>query len=239
MLKNVEHDRVYMNNRAITVESIHKSYRQAEADVHVLRGIDATFIQGHTYAITGSSGSGKSTLLHILAGFETPDAGAVYVNGKNLLTISCNERTDLSESFFGVVFQQPYLIKELSVIENIMLKGLIAGHSSSICKEQAMDLLKTVGLEDKAEVMPATLSGGQQQRVAILRALCKKPSFLLADEPTGSLDAKTGIDLIELLLDCQQEWGMGLVICSHDEQVITCMQHVLHIEQGKIKEFDK
>jgi ABC-type lipoprotein export system ATPase subunit len=222
-------DQVY-----VRVEALSKSYCQAGVDIHVLRAVSAEFMQGKTFAITGSSGSGKSTLLHIIAGFEIPDAGFVYIDGKNLFSLSAQERSLIAESCFGVVFQQPYLIKELSVVENIMLKGLVAGRDIHSCRAHAMSLLKTVGLEDKADVMPGTLSGGQQQRVAILRALFNKPAFLLADEPTGSLDMKTGVGVIEFLLECQKEWHMGLIVCSHDEYVVERMQHVLHLEHGKI-----
>lgn len=216
----------------ITIDSITKSYQQGHATIRVLNKATATFVQGQTYAITGSSGSGKSTLLHIIASLESYDQGTVTIGDRNIGTLSAKDRTHLCASTLGIVFQQPHLINELSVIENIMLKGLAIGTAKNLCYQQALSMLDRVNLSEKAHAMPATLSGGQQQRIAILRALFNKPAFLLADEPTGNLDQETGKSVIDFLLTCQRTWNMGLIVCSHDQYVIQHMQTILHLKDG-------
>jgi ABC-type lipoprotein export system ATPase subunit len=222
----------------LKISNIIKKFMQGEARISVLNGIDAEFVQGVSYAITGVSGSGKSTLLHILSGLEVADVGTIIIDGNTIDSLTIQQRTMLYASFFGVVFQQSYLIQELCVLENVMLKGLIDRRSYQECAGPAHAMLEAVGLADKAHALPMTLSGGQQQRVAVLRALFNKPAFLLADEPTGSLDKETGQKIIDFLLACQQTWGMGLIVCSHDPYVVERMQVVLHLEHGLLHKKD-
>lgn len=200
----------------------------------ILNNISVVFTQGTTYAITGASGSGKSTLLHILSGLDVPTHGHVYLNDTCIDTLDKRLHSQLLQESFGLVFQLPYLIAELSVVENVMLKGIISGQSRDTCLEKAHKLLTRIGLESKAEANPLSLSGGQQQRVAIARALFNKPVFLFADEPTGNLDEKTGHAIIDFLLECQQQWGMGMIISSHDAYVAQAVQHVLHLHEGQL-----
>lgn len=223
-----------MNPLSITLSGVTKTYQQGTSFISVLNNIDAKFVQGDTYAITGSSGSGKSTLLHIIAGLETHDHGTVIIRDQNGIATFAKDYTNQHTSRLGIVFQQPHLINELSVLENIMLKGLIAGQSVPLCQKRALEMLDTVGLIDKAHVMPSTLSGGQQQRIAILRALFNQPAMLLADEPTGNLDTQTGKAIIDFLLSCQRTWNMGLIICSHDEHVIQKMRHRLILKNSAL-----
>ncbi|GEM_PF-494000 len=223
-----------MNPLSITLSGVTKTYQQGTSFISVLNNIDAKFVQGDTYAITGSSGSGKSTLLHIIAGLETPDHGTVTINDQNGTSISSKEYARQYTPQLGIVFQQPHLINELSVLENVMLKGLIAGQPLPSRQKRVLEMLDAVGLVDKAHVMPSTLSGGQQQRIAILRALFNQPAILLADEPTGNLDAQTGKATIDFLLSCQHIWNMGLIICSHDEHVIQKMHHRLILKMGSL-----
>lgn len=213
-----------------------KEFAQGGTKLAVLRGISASFQQGKMYAITGVSGAGKSTLLQLLAGLDVPTHGLVTFNGMNLQRFSARERGSFLNTSIGLVFQVPYSIRELSVLENIMLYGLIAGQSYETCAERARGLLKTVGLEDKADARPAALSGGQQQRVAILRALFNKPAFLLADEPTGNLDEETGRGITQFLLDCQKEWKIGLIISTHDMAVAGKMEKILRLHDGQLAE---
>ena len=203
-------------------------------DLMVLDDITAVFEQGRTYAITGASGTGKSTLLHVCAGLEALTSGAVYYNKHNIALFDDQQRNQFLNRSIGLLFQLPYLIKELTVLENVMLKGLIEGQDERLCKEQAFLLLKASGLEDKAFEMPATLSGGQQQRVALMRALFNKPAFLFADEPTGNLDPKTGRIIVELLLQCQRDWGMGIIVSTHDQSVATHMQTRFELSNGQL-----
>jgi ABC-type lipoprotein export system ATPase subunit len=216
----------------LAARDLKKTYTQAHNTLHILRGVSYEFLQAKSYAITGPSGSGKSTLMHILAGLDEPTQGAVFLNGINIHTLSESDKRSFLANSLGIVFQQPYLISELSVIENVMLKGMIAGNPSRVMVEQAHELLDKIKLSHKATSDPRTLSGGEQQRVALARALFSKPAFLLADEPTASLDVATGKVIVQLLLSCVREWGMGVIVCSHDAYVADEMGHVLRMENG-------
>jgi lipoprotein-releasing system ATP-binding protein len=223
-------------SQLLETKQLKKSFGHGSNKIEVLHGISVTFKQSNTYAITGISGSGKSTFMHLLAGLDSPTHGTVAFNHKNLQTLSITEKEDFLNRSIGLVFQQPYLMYELSVLENVMLKGLIAGDNSTQAKERARNLLARVGLEHKAHQHPASLSGGQQQRISLVRALFNKPAFLLADEPTGSLDHETGKLIVDLLLQVQKEWSMGLIISSHDPYVAQMMKTVLHMQDGLLTE---
>ncbi|HSW73886.1 MAG TPA: ATP-binding cassette domain-containing protein, partial [Candidatus Limnocylindria bacterium] len=186
--------------------------------------------------ITGASGAGKSTLLHLLGGMDMPDQGSVFFDGHALGTMPDKQRRHVWNTSFGLVFQNPYLINELTVLENVMLKGLAGGLNHTACVTTAQHLLKAVGLEDKMDSKPSTLSGGQQQRVALARALFGKPAFLLADELTGNLDATTGAALVDFLLKCQQEWHMGIILSTHDMGIASRMQERLCLREGRLVE---
>jgi ABC-type lipoprotein export system ATPase subunit len=200
----------------------------------VLRDISITFEQGKTYAISGVSGTGKSTLMHLLSGFDKPSAGAVFFNTKNIAHFSAAERAHFLNQSIGHVFQQPYLIRELSVLENIMTPGLIMGSSLLTARPRAQELLEAVGLAECADRRPSSLSGGQQQRVALARALFNQPAFLLADELTGNLDKETGRNIMSFLLKLQQQFHMGVIISTHDTYVAESMQHTFRLEQGEL-----
>ena len=223
-----------MDSSILKVENVHKGYSQGNKQIEVLKGIDTTFEQNQSYSITGVSGSGKSTLLHVLGGLDAPDSGKVLFNKKNLYRLRPKDKEKFLNTSLGFVFQFHYLINELTVLENIMLMGLIRGESKGKCKERAEQLLKHVGLTDKASRYPFQLSGGEQQRISILRAIFNKPAFLLADEPTGNLDAKNADRIINFFLDCQKEWNMGLIICSHDKSVYSRMNNILEVKDGKL-----
>ncbi len=229
-----EHEReVVMQSTRLSVRGLTKKFTQGGSAITVLDGISVTFEQGKTYAITGVSGTGKSTFMHLLAGLDTPTAGTVSYNEQNLATMSAAQQEQFRTQSIGLVFQLPYLIRELSVLENIMLPGLIAGKSRDACMKQAHELLQRIELEEKAQSKPSALSGGQQQRVALARALCNKPAFLLADEPTGNLDIATGKTIVELLLRWQKEWNMGIVVSSHDTYVAERMHEQYQLHGGK------
>lgn len=221
-----------MEKAVLAVENLHKTFVNGTNKLAILRGITIAFDQGSSYAITGVSGSGKSTFIHLLAGLDRPTAGIVSFNHINLATVKPADRDHFLQHSIGLVFQLPYLIAELSVLENIMMRGLIAGMKRAQCRSHAMELLDAVGLVEKASCNPCSLSGGQQQRVALARAIFSKPAFLLADEPTGSLDEHTAHDIVELLLTCQREWGMGIIVSSHDTYVACHMQTVYRLKDG-------
>lgn len=205
-------------DKTLEAKSIHKTFELAEKPLHVLTNISITFESAKTYAITGASGSGKSTLLHLLGRLDTPTSGKI-----------------VGKPSVGFVFQFHYLINELTVLENIMLMGLIKGKSKKSCEEKARKLLKHVGLADKEKSYPFELSGGEQQRVSILRAVFNKPQFLLADEPTGNLDATNAAHIVDFLLACREEWQMGIILCSHDKAVYERMDEVFELVDGGLR----
>ncbi len=223
-----------MQKATLTTQGISKSFMQGNTKVIVLNNIDSMFIQEKTYAITGISGSGKSTFMHIIAGLDTPTNGTILYNNVPLQTLSPAQREHFLNKSVGLVFQSPHLLRELSVIENIMLPGLISGRTKTDCENKAVKLLQKIELLHKKDSKIGELSGGQQQRVAIARALFNEPAFLIADEPTGNLDLATGKTIIDLLLSCHQEWGMGIIVSSHDEYVAEKMHEKYQLSEGKL-----
>lgn len=224
-----------MMHATLTLNNISKDFKQGNQTITVLNNIDISFMQGKTYAITGLSGSGKSTLIHIIAGIDSPSSGKVTFNTTILNTLSGKRLSQHLNNSVGLVFQSPHLIKELSVLENVMLPGMIGNYEKNKLNSKAHALLEQVGLADKINEAPRTLSGGQQQRAALARALINNPAFLIADEPTGNLDLATGETIINLLLTCQKEWGMGIIISSHDNYVTQKMHEIYELVDGKLK----
>ena len=221
-----------MTNVSLSVKDLHKSFAQGKQQLSILKGISVDFEANSSYAIMGASGSGKSTFMHLLAGLDTPSSGTVYFNGVDLSLMEKKEQSLFLQQSIGLVFQLPYVIKELSVLENLMVRGLIAGMNKAECRVRALHFLEAVGLPDKAISKPAQLSGGQLQRVAVARAMMTRPAFLLADEPTGSLDEHTGTLMVDLLLACQQEWGMSIIVSTHDAYVAHRMKNLYQLKDG-------
>lgn len=221
-----------MSQGSLAIQNLHKSFVNGKQKLDVLRGISANFEPNMSYAIMGASGSGKSTFMHILAGLDVPDSGTVFFNGMDLNTMAKKQRAYFLQRSIGMVFQLPYLIKELSVLENLIVRGLTAGLMSAESKERALHFLDLIGLSDKVQCKPAQLSGGQQQRVSLARAIMTSPACLLADEPTGSLDESTGNQVVDLLLTCQQEWGMTIIVSTHDTYVAHRMKKLYQLKDG-------
>jgi ABC-type antimicrobial peptide transport system, ATPase component len=224
-----------MSTNTLQTQNVYKSYLQGDKTIPVLHDVSVTFEQGKTYAIIGASGSGKSTFLHILGGLDIPTSGTVLISNKNIATMSPSIKEKFLNASIGFVFQFHYLINELTVQENIMLMGLISNQKKSTCLKKTKELLEHFGIADKALSYPPQLSGGEQQRVAIIRALFNKPAFLLADEPTGNLDALNAEKTVQFLLQCQREWNMGLIICSHDKAIYEKMDKVLELKEGRLQ----
>ena len=223
-----------MQKATLATQRISKTFMQGEEEIIVLNNIDSIFMQEKSYAITGISGSGKSTFIHIIAGLDTPTTGTVLFNNLSLQKFSTCQREQFLNKSIGLVFQSPHLLRELSVVENIMLPGLIAGRSKNECEKRAIELLRKVELLQKKDSKVGELSGGQQQRVAIARALFNEPAFLIADEPTGNLDLATGKTIIDLLLSCYHEWGMGIIVSSHDDYVAEKMHEIYTLSCGSL-----
>jgi len=223
-----------MQKATLSTQEISKKFVQGNEEITVLNTIDSIFSQEKSYAITGISGSGKSTFIHIIAGLDTPTTGTVLFNDIAIHTLSEKDLSQFLNQSIGLVFQSSHLLRELSVIENIILPGLINGLKKNDCEKRAEQLLKKVELFHKKDSKPGELSGGQQQRVAIARALFNEPAFLIADEPTGNLDLETGKTIVDLLLSCQQEWGMGIIVSSHDAYVTEKMDDVYTLNEGRL-----
>lgn len=215
----------------IRLHDVQKKFVQAHNEFILFDKINMIFEQGQSYIIKGISGSGKSTLLNIIAGFESTTKGSVFFNETAIQQLSYAEREVMTREQFGIMFQQPYLLKELSVMENILIKASI--NKIDYAEERAWQLLKKVGLEQHAHQAPSTLSGGEQQRVSFVRALIHNPPFLIADEPTAHLDEENKHRLLTLLQEAVT-LGMGLIITTHDQAVAASFQHILHLEQGQL-----
>ncbi len=221
-----------MKSSILRLEQVQKYFNILSQDPPVLHMITNTFWQGHTYAIQGASGAGKSSLMHILAGLDTPSSGAVFFNDQNLALMDPAARDRFLQQSVGLLFQQPYLIKELTVLENVMLPALLAAKAHATCYEDAVALIAAVDLSHKMDEKPRLLSGGQQQRVALARALINKPAFLLADEPTGNLDTATGKKIVDLMHELHATWRLGIIVSTHDSYVAEAMATHYTLKEG-------
>jgi putative ABC transport system ATP-binding protein len=217
----------------LKLEKIGKVVRLGEVSVPILRDINLTILRGDYTAIMGASGSGKSTLMNILGCLEPASEGKYYFDGQDVTQLSDDERSDLRNFRIGFVFQQFNLLTRLSALENVMLPLVYAGYPRPERRRQAQRLLEAVGLETRLHHLPSQLSGGQQQRVAIARALVNQPELLLADEPTGALDSRTGREVMDLLASLRAG-GLTIVLVTHDPSVAERAGGILRIEDGRI-----
>lgn len=229
-----------MKDRSLRLDNISKEYTEQQQHISIFKNMNYTFRGGSSYAIMGPSGSGKSTLLHLLAGIEQPNQGHIEIDNKIINQHNFEQRIAALHANIGIVFQQPCLIQEISVLENVMLNALAHNNFDISNYNHAQELLDSIGLSSKAHHAVNSLSGGQQQRIAILRALFHKPSFILADEPTGNLDKNSANQIMDLLIKYQKKYAMGLIISTHDIEVAERCDIVLKIEhQNLINFFDK
>jgi putative ABC transport system ATP-binding protein len=216
----------------LTARGIGKTVKSGESDLVILRDIDLEVTRGEAVAVVGASGSGKSTLLAILAGLDTPTAGNVQIDGQDIFSLDEDARAELRGRAVGFVFQSFQLLPALSALENVMLPLELSGVADP--EAPARDILKRVGLEERLHHFPKHLSGGEQQRVALARAFVARPSLLLADEPTGSLDADSGSAIIQLMFDMNREYGTTLVMVTHDENLAARCQRSVRLAAGRI-----
>ena len=218
----------------IKTSQLSKRVSTAESELEILRGIELEIKQGETAAIVGASGSGKSTLLGLLAGLDTPSAGAILLDGTNIVNLDEDQRATLRSQKVGFVFQSFQLLPALTALENVMLPLELAGIEHA--REKSEEFLTRVGLDERLHHYPRTLSGGEQHRVAIARAFASHPVILFADEPTGNLDTATGANVIELLFGLNEEEGTTLVLVTHDNSLADRCQRKFTMTAGQLEE---
>lgn len=212
---------------------VRKNYRSGDLTLEVLRGVDVAIAPGESVSIRGESGSGKSTLLNLLAGLDRPDAGEIFWGPEATAKLTLSELTARRGRFLGMVFQAYYLIPEIDALANVLMGARMLGTPTAAQRERAAALLQRVGLGDRGHHVPAHLSGGERQRVAVARALMNRPALLLADEPTGNLDERTGDEVINLLLQVCAEENTALVLVTHNAAHAAKTQRQLFLHQGR------
>lgn len=220
----------------IRLQGVTKSYPEGDRERVVLRDLTASFGRGEFAALVGRSGSGKSTLLNLVSGIDLPTAGSVSVGGVDLVRLTERERTLFRRGNIGFVFQFFNLIPTLTVLENLLLPLELKGSLGKAERRRASELLESIGLPDRSGSYPDRLSGGEQQRLAVARALVHRPQILLADEPTGNLDAETGAQVLDLLTALVRQEGATLLLVTHSPEVASLADRILTLRGGKMEE---
>jgi len=218
----------------VQVENLVKTYRLGKVSIPALRGISFDVAKGEFLVVMGPSGSGKTTLLNLLGAIDKPTSGRISIDGRDITTLGEGELTKLRRHKIGFVFQFYNLIPALTAVENVELPMLTAGVSRKIASKRAFQLLETVGLAERVGHLPDELSGGEQQRIAIARALSNKPSVILADEPTGDLDTKTGMEVVQILYDTSKEENATVIVVTHDPMITEKADRILQMRDGNI-----
>ncbi|MBW0435533.1 ABC transporter ATP-binding protein [Leptospira yasudae] len=218
--------------KRIKIANLRKSYQSGKLKTEVLKGLELDIPSSSVITLMGPSGSGKSTFLNILSGIDTPDQGEVIVNGKSLHSMNERELTRYRREDTGIIFQFFHLLPYLNALENVAVPLYISGIGKVQARKTAEEALAKVGLTDRKLHKPDELSGGEQQRVAIARAVCKNPSLILADEPTGNLDTKNAENVIRLLVDLQKQNGFTLFIVTHDQKLGSLGEYRLKMADG-------
>ena len=220
----------------IECQDLGYSYDDGKVKTSVLNSLNLSIGKGESIAILGQSGCGKSTLLNLLGGIDKPTQGKVWLNNIDLTTLTEEKTTQLRAQHLGFVYQFHHLLKDFSALDNVAMPLLIRGDNKQAALLAASELLSTIGLKDRLDHRPAELSGGERQRVAIARALITQPSCLLADEPTGNLDAKNAADALSLMIELNHAQNSALVMVTHDEKIAQKMQRILVLENGQLSE---
>ena len=219
----------------IKIRGLKKYYKDGDTIVHALDGIDLTIQKGEFTAIVGPSGSGKTTLLNMIGGLDRPTVGSVTISQTDITALSDNDVINYRRDNIGFVFQAYNLIPVLTALENVSFVLDLQGVNSKQSEKRAMELLKSVGLADRADARPSKLSGGQQQRVAVARALATSPKFILADEPTANLDSHSAESLLELMAEMNEKENITFIFSTHDERVMRKAKRIIKLIDGKIE----
>lgn len=227
------------NENILEAEDIHRFFETPETTIEVLRGVSLSVPRGNITAVTGASGVGKSTLLHLLGGLDRPTSGSVRINGVDLGDKTEEELANFRNKYVGFVFQFHYLLEDFSALENTMIPLLVGGKSRQAARKKAELLLELVGLTDRMSHRPTQLSGGEQQRVAVARALANDPAIVLADEPSGNLDTKTGRMLHDLLFELTREHAITFLVATHNRELADGCYREYGIVGGKISEMSR
>lgn len=219
----------------IQITGLTRTYREADKPRHVLDNVSLEINEGEFFVMLGKSGSGKSTLLNMLSGVDKADAGQIVIEGTDITRLSERQLTLFRRDNIGIVFQFFNLIPTLTVLENVTMPVELGGGGGAKARSAGMNLLRRVGLADRADAFPDKLSGGEQQRVAIARALIREPKLVLADEPTGNLDDETGETVLRLLLELTREAGKTLVMATHNPDIVALADRVGRLHDGKLQ----
>jgi putative ABC transport system ATP-binding protein len=218
----------------IKIRNIIRDFQLGQETVHVLKSIDLDIEKGEYVAIMGPSGSGKSTLMNLIGCLDTPTSGSYILNGKDVSQMSDDELAEIRNKEIGFVFQTFNLLPRTTALDNVALPMVYAGYSKKDRTERAIQVLNDVGLSDRMDHRPNQLSGGQRQRVAVGRALVNKPSIILADEPTGNLDSKTGAEIMNLLEDIHKA-GNTIIVVTHEEEIAAHAQRIIRLRDGMVE----
>lgn len=220
-----------INKFAIACYNLSHHYHTSTTRLEVLKSVDLEVEQAEVVAILGPSGSGKSTLLHLLAGLEPAQSGELYWSDLAIHSMKQNPIAKERGKRIGLIFQQHYLLEDLTVLDNVSLPGRIAGY---VDNQRALELLEAVGLEERKDYLPSKLSGGERQRVAVARALYPRPQVILADEPTGSLDRESAFKVYEILVDLAKQENSAVVIVTHDQELVTTVDKRYYLQSGEL-----
>ncbi|MEA3312912.1 MAG: ABC transporter ATP-binding protein [Caldisericota bacterium] len=223
-------------NEIIRAEDLTKTYRLGETSVEALRGVSININKGELVSIIGPSGSGKSTLMHLLGCLDTPTSGKYFLEGEDVSKLNDTQLATIRNKKIGFVFQTFNLLPHLTVLDNVILP-VVYNATGDIKKaeKKAMELMESIGMEKRANHLPPQLSGGERQRVAIIRALINDPLIVFADEPTGNLDSKTGLEIIKVLKELNTERGVTEIIVTHDPSITQFTHKIIHIKDGSIE----
>ena len=223
-----------MSEPILRTNDLHKSYDLGRRLIEVLHGVSLEIGEGEFLSLQGASGTGKSTLLHLLGGLDDPTSGEVFASGQSLSAMSSTRLANWRNGEVGFVFQSYHLLPEFDALENVLLPARMAHANRAESQNRAESLLERVGLAKRMHHLPAELSGGEQQRVALARALINQPQLLLADEPTGNLDSKTGGEVLDLLCELQSEANLTMIITTHDDKVANRAHQTVQLVDGLI-----